>query len=713
MNKNGNINKGAVLFSLIFVLLFFVVAVRFIYIETTKQVDGKGPLTKIARANWREQEDLSAQRGTIFDANGQALAKDVDAYTVVAILSKKAKPDYVKNPEKVAEKLAPILNIKEGWLQDRLSMDGRFQVELGSKARRISTQKKKKIEKLDLDGIHFRLESKRYYPNQTFASYVLGFANRSGENNTLQGIMGIEKAMNKKLTGEDGAISYQSSENGVKLPEPDEKKQEPHDGDNVYLTINSRIQTFLNQAMANASKKYEPKEMMAAVIEPKTGKVLAMANRPTFNPNEPDINHYLNGVVSDAFEPGSSMKIFTLSAAVDAGVYNGQEQYQSGTYKISGGTIHDWNNGDGFGKITYNKGLRRSSNVAFAKLANEKIGFDRFHDYLKKFDFDQKTGIGLPNEGSSKIQYDVPIEKATTAFGQGTAVTALQQLKAATAVANDGKMMKPYIIDKVVNPNKKKTVLKKEPKVAGEPISAESAEKVRDLLRTVVSKKDGTGKDFAIEGYKVAGKTGTAQIPKQDGSGYMTDDYIHSFIGMAPKKDPQLLMYVAVNQPKVKNWHEGGDPVADIFRSVMKKSLQYKDIDAEQNEKNQQAKTILDYKGRSLQKAQKSLQDQGFNVQTIGSGDTVLSQQPVPETSLYPGSMVMLYSGGKVKMPDLTGWSLADVMKLAQLLHIQPDIKGTGFVKSQSIPAGNPVEKGETMTIQLSSQKSSDDKKSS
>lgn len=709
--KNGNINKGAALFSIVFVLFFFVLIARFAYIETTKQVEGKG-LAKIAKTNWNAHEDMRSQRGTIFDAGGKALAKDVNAYTVVAVLSDKAKPDYVKDPGKAAQKLAPILGMDEADLQNRLSKD-KFQVELGTKGRRISYEKKEKVVKLDLPGIHFLPESKRYYPNQTFASYILGFAKRNEDTGSPQGVMGIEKELNEKLTGKDGSMAYRTSSNGVKLPGTDEKKQAPKNGDNVHLTIDSHIQTFLEHAMTKVGKKYKPERMMAAVLDPKTGEVLGMANRPTFNPNKRDVDHYSNAIVSDPFEPGSTMKIFTLSAAVDAGVYNGNETYKSGTYKVAGGMIHDWNNGEGFGSITYNEGVQRSSNVAFARLANKKIGFDRFQNYLEKFDFDQKTGIGLPNEKNSQFQYDVPIEKATTAFGQGTGVTPIQQLKAATAIANDGKMMKPYIIDKVVDPNQHQTVLENKPKVAGEPISSDSAAKVRDLLRTVVNGKDGTGKEFAVKGYKVAGKTGTAQIPKKDGSGYMDGKYIHSFLGMAPKDNPRLMMYVAVDRPKknVESWHDGSKPVAEIFRFVMRKSMQYLSVEPEKNDKDQQAVSISNYKGQSIKKAKKSLHDKGFEVLTLGSGNTVSAQQPSPEVSLLPGERVMLNSGGKIEMPNLSGWSFANVMKLAELLHLRPDIQGSGYVTNQNIPPGNPVKEGETLSVKLSPQKNGDDTK--
>ncbi|HEX6922622.1 MAG TPA: penicillin-binding protein [Bacillales bacterium] len=697
--KNTNINKGAAILAIFFMLLFFTLIARFGYIETTKTAEGR-ELTQIAKEKWMNHKKLSAHRGTIFGSNGEALAKDVPAFTVKAILSEDA-PEYVKKPEKTAEALAPILDMKKSRLVELLSRDS-YLVELGPGGRRISYEKKEKIRKLDLPGIKFIRQSERYYPNQKFASYVLGFTTRDPETDKLQGQMGIEKSMNKKLTGKDGSMKQMTTPDGVQLPGTKEKVQEPQNGDNVYLTINSHIQTFLKQAVTKANKEYDPKRIMAVVMNPKTGEILAMANRPSFNPNTREIEDYQNDIISVSIEPGSVMKVFTLAAAVDAGVYDGDDTYMSGEYPLpGGGAIHDWKNG-GWGRITFNQAVQRSSNVGFVILAEKYLGFDSLYDYLMKFDFKKKTGIALPDEVNSNFQYTYFSEKATTAFGQGTAVTIMQMVKAASSIANDGKMMKPYIVDKVVNPNTGKVVLDHKPKVDGTPISAKSAKKVRDLLRTVVTGKHGTGKEFAIEGYKVAGKTGTAQIVGPDGR-YLDGKYIHSFIGMAPKDDPQLLVYVAVDRPDVKYSVYGSRPVADIFRSVMKRSLQYLNIDPEKDQKRSAdlSMKLGDYKGRSVSDVTKELEGKGMNVVVLGSGNTVTAQMPFAGDTVLSGERIILRTAGKTNMPDLSGWSLADVMKVARLLHLQTEVKGSGYVADQSIKPGQQVKEGETLSVEL------------
>ncbi|HET7628795.1 MAG TPA: penicillin-binding transpeptidase domain-containing protein [Bacillales bacterium] len=702
--KNKNINRGAAFFSIVFVLLFFVLIARFGYIEVTQSVQGKS-LTNMAKDRWMSLQRLEAERGTIYDRKGQPLAEDVPAYNVYAVLSETT--EHVKNIEKTAGALAPILDMKESRIRELLSRDA-FQVELGPGGRRISYEKMMKIKKLDLPGIGFLPTSKRYYPNQEFASYVVGFTTRDPETELLRGVMGVEKSMNSKLQGKGGYLKSMTAPGGTTIPGSEKEVKPPKDGANVYLTIDSHIQTFLETALSKAEEQYHPKRMMGVVIDPNTGKILAMANRPTFNPNTRKLSDYTNDIISSRFEPGSVMKIFTLAAAVDAGVYDGDATYQSGVIHYGPSTIHDWNY-RGWGEITFNEAVRRSSNVGFAILAQDYIGFDRLYDYLMKFDFKQRTGIALPNEGNSHFQYDVPVEKATTAFGQGTAVTAIQMVKAATAIANDGKMMKPYMIDKVVDPNSNEVVIDHEPKVVGRPISERSAKKVRDLLRTVVSGEHGTGRDFAIEGYEVAGKTGTAQIPNENGVGYMSGKYIHSFMGMAPMDDPQLLVYVAVDRPEVKTMFAGEKPVADIFKFVMKNSLQYLNVQPEETDDTNETKSssvaIGDYEGKPVTAAKQELQDKGLQVVVLGGGDKVKAQMPFSGEQVLPGAKVLLKTEGTSKMPNIIGWSLADVMKLAHLLQLDPEIKGAGFVTGQSIPPGRKVKQGDAVTVELQAPK--------
>lgn len=399
------------------------------------------------------------------------------------------------------------------------------------------------------------------------------------------------------------------------------------------------------------------------------------------------------------------MKIFTLAAAINEGVYNGNERYRSGYYKVGQNIIRDHNK-VGWGTITFNEGVQRSSNVAFSILVKEKLGEDRFLQYLHRFHFDRKTGIDLPGEAVGQIHYKYPIERITTGFGQGTSVTPIQQIQAATAIANGGKMMKPYVIDRIVDPDTKKVIVKNEPEVVEQPITKETAQKVLDILETVVTSEKGTGRPYQIEGYRVAGKTGTAQIPSPNG-GYLTgyQNYIFSFLGMAPKEDPRLIMYVAVQQPKLSYTETGSAPVSHIFTSVMKNSLQYLHIQPSSEQKTPKTKTegikIGSYAGRSTEEAVKELKEKGLVPVVIGDGQQIEDHIPISGDTAIAGERVMLKTNGKTVMPDVRGWSLRDVMKVAELLELRPSTKGNGYVVSQNIRPGASVKKGDYLIVEL------------
>src|SRR5690625_2308294 len=315
----------------------------------------------------------------------------------------------------------------------------------------------------------------------------------------------------------------------------------------------------------------------------KTGEIIAMSNRPSYNPNNPsDVQNWYNDAISTPFEPGSTVKMFTWAAAIDAGVYDGEEMYKSGKYQVNEriDTIHDHNGGKGWGKITYDEGFQRSSNVAASKLAWEKLGPDEYLEYLQAFDFDEKTNIDLPGEVSGQILYNWPSEKLTTSFGQGSTITPIQLMKAATAITNNGKMLQPYVIKKIVDPSTNKIVEENSPKVVGEPISSQTSKEIIDLLDSVVNSEKGTGRMYQLKDYSLIGKTGTAEIPNPEGPGYLKGNgqNVYSFLGMAPKSDPELMMYVSVSQPKLSDHELGSTPVSSIFTNVMEHSLHYLNV---------------------------------------------------------------------------------------------------------------------------------------
>ncbi|RXI98721.1 penicillin-binding protein [Anaerobacillus alkaliphilus] len=699
-------NIRAVVLLIVFLLLFSLLVGRVGYIQFNKTVNGQ-ELEGIAEDRWTRKYPVEGKRGTIFDRFGDVLAEEIPSYTLVAILDKNSR-NRVEDPKLTAEKLAPVVQRNVEDIERILSTglaDGRFQVELGVGTKNLSLETKREIEELQLKGITFRKEPRRYYPKQTFASHVIGYTERD----MSRARMGLESSLNEYLDKEDGFIQYLSDRKGIKLPNIEEVIETPQNGFDVFLTIDSNIQMALEQIMSQVEERYEPERMMAIVADPKTGAILAMSNRPSFNPNfYEEITNYTNFTISSRFEPGSTMKMYTLAAAIEEGVYEGSELYQSGSYQIGGRRVRDHNQGLGWGKIPFDEGFQRSSNVAYSILALEKLGPDRLYYYLDRFGFRASTGIDLPNEASSLIADSYRIDAATTAFGQGSAITPIQQIQAATAIANGGKMMKPYIIDRMVNPNTGEVVTKTEPTIVGEPISSTTAKRVLELMESVVTSPAGTGKPYYIEGFEIAGKTGTAEISNPNGPGYLSGhgQYIYSFMGVAPRSNPQLIVYVAVDRPKIEIYEQGSAPVSQIFTSVMKHSLQYLNISPNARATGTQfideGSLIEDYVDETTLSAKAELENLGLDVHVMGTGNKIVAQVPRKGTMLLPGEKILFKTNSTTfPMPNITNWSLRDVMKLADLLELNANIIGTGFVREQSILPATEIEIGDYIVIEL------------
>lgn len=672
------------------------------FIQTAKEVKGHD-LQALGEERWTRSQVLKGVRGTIYDRAGNALAEELDSYTAFAILDD-SQPSYVKDPVQTAKQLAPYIHMEEEKLVTLLQSD-KFQVELGTGAKHMTHEQMEEIKALQLDGIFFNQEPKRYYPNQNYASHIIGYTER----NMAKAKMGIERSLDEQLRPEDGLIYYKSDRKGIPLPNPSRHVTPAKNGYDVYLTLDSNIQTALEQIMTKVENEYEPEKVIAVVADPKTGEILAMSNRPSFNPNEyEEITNFMNYAISDHFEPGSTMKMFTVAAAIEEGLYNGGETYQSGRYQIGPDVIFDHNDGYGWGIITFDEGFLRSSNVAMSKLALEKLGSETFFNYWHRFGFTEPTGIDLPNEAGSLIANSHPIDTATTSFGQGTAVTPIQQIQAATAIANGGKMMKPYVIDRIVNSDTNTTINKTEPEIVGEPISKETANHVLDLLEQVVVSPSGTGKPYYIEGFNVAGKTGTAQIRNPQGRGYLKGhgQNVFSFLGMAPKEDPRVVVYVAVDRPKLKSTEAGSEPTSRIFNTIMKHSLQYLNIthsvEEEVKQQIEEGFKTVNYKGNDVEEVIKQAEEAQLSIVLLGDGPTVEAQQPLPHKGMLPGERLFIKTNSEeATMPNMIGWSSRDVKKLVNVMDMNSAFFGNGYVISQSIEPGSTISKGDYIVIEL------------
>ncbi|SDJ03669.1 penicillin-binding transpeptidase domain-containing protein [Salimicrobium halophilum] len=705
--KHKNTTRGASLLLLLFGLAFLIIAGRFLYIQTTGTVQGVD-LEEWADKKRTSSYTIPAERGKIYDKNGMVLAYDRPTYRLQAIVEPEysenlPEPEHVTDPEEVAAVLSDYLPLEKSDITNRIEEgqeEGRFQVEFGSAGRDIPKDDKEDIEssleEKEITGVTFEEETERFYPNGTFASHILGFAQSTDEG--VEGVTGVEKSMENYLEGEDGSISYQRDKYGTELLDPEEILKAPKDGEDVYLTIDQKIQTFLEDALTQVEKEYDPAKVMAGVMDPETGEILAMGNRPAYNPNDrSDVENWYNDMIAYPFEVGSTMKMFTWAAAMEEGVYNPSETFQSGSYTVGGSTISDHND-SGWGTITYDKGLMRSSNVAAAKLGYEKLGPETFRDYIGRFGLDDKTGIDLPGEKTGTILSGA-IETVTTSYGQGSTMTPIQLLTAATSIANEGKMMKPYVFDSIREADTGEAVAENETETLGEPISKQTAEQMKELLTQVVSNEDGTGKPFALEDFSVAGKTGTANISE---GGYLAgrNNYTFSFLGMAPAEDPELVMYVAVRQPKLENSEIGSDPVSHIFKTVMQNSLHYLNISPDQNEKmTVENLEIPEVEGESVEEAKQSLSEFS-EVTVVGSGSKVEAVLPHNQEEAVANEHIMIITD-EPTMPNITGWSQREVQRLADYFGITLEVMGNGYVKKQSIERSAALDKDDYLVIEL------------
>lgn len=518
---------------------------------------------------WNRNEILRPERGKLYDRNGDALAYDAPAYTVVATLSKKD-PNHVKDAAQTASQLARVLNTSETALLKQLTKDA-YQVELRQGGWKIDAEKAQAIKDLALPGIHLMEETRRFYPNKSLAAHLLGYVDLEGNAK-----MGLELSLDEWLRGTDGKSRFIKDARGVPLPDGELEYIPAEDGADVYLTIDRNIQSFVEQALDRAQETYEPKRMVAIVSDPNTGEILAMGVRPGFDPNQYwEIENYNNYAVSYPFEPGSTFKIITMAAAIEEGLFNPNEKYMSGTYWVKGSRIpvRDHNNGRGWGEITFLEGVQHSSNVLFAKLGVERLGQERLIHYIHQFGFAKKTGIPLPGEVVGRVpdvSERIPVrDLASISFGQAVSVTPIQQVMAVGAIANGGKMLPPTIVQRIEKDGE--VVQKFTPPAGRRVISEETSRQVREILESVVS--EGSGQTAYLDGYRVAGKTGTAQ--KFDGAtGKLIEgEYIASFIGFAPADEPSILVYVAVDAPK--GAHYGSTVAAPIFQEIMRSTLHY------------------------------------------------------------------------------------------------------------------------------------------
>ncbi|MGJ9381313.1 stage V sporulation protein D [Salipaludibacillus sp. CF4.18] len=622
------------------VVLFLIMGARLWYVQVVMGEE----ISEKAEESWGRNIPFEAERGDILDRNGESLAINVTAPTVLVV------PRQIKDPVKVSEQLAKVLHMTPEKAYEYVTQNTSI-VRINPEGRKISNELANEVRLLQLEGVYIAEDNRRHYPYGKYLSHVLGFA---GIDN--QGLTGIELFYDEQLAGEKGYVSFYSDAKGQRMPNLADRYTPPENGDDLKLTIDSNVQTIIERELDEAEATYNPDGAMAIAMDPKTGEVLAMSSRPDYDPERfqevpPDIYNQ-NKPIWSTYEPGSTFKIITLAAALEEGVVDLDEDnfYDPGYVKVSGKRLKCWKKG-GHGEQTFLEVVQNSCNPGFVELG-ERLGKEKLFKYIDDFGFGNETGIDLQGEGTG-ILFDLdvvgPLELATTSFGQGVSVTPIQQVTAVSAAINGGTLYEPYLAKEWLDGATGDTISKKESVVKKQVISEETSAEIRRALEYVVAK--GTGRGAFVDGYRVGGKTGTAQKAK-DGK-YLENNHIVSFIGFAPADDPEIVVYVAIDNPK-DTIQFGGVVAAPIVGNIIEDSLRALDVPRrkEQVEKEEAWSDIPvievpDLLGLTKREIFDAYYD--IELDISGDGTEVVSQSPDPGTRIETGSTIRIYLGDKTE----------------------------------------------------------------
>ncbi|SES73032.1 stage V sporulation protein D [Anaerobranca gottschalkii] len=701
--SNLQVRKRLLETFMIFTFFFLVLMVRLFWIQFLKSEEY---LNK-AQNQWTRSLIVQPQRGQIFDRNGQLLAGSASAETIVVI------PSMVRDAEKkrpglideMAVNLAAILDMEVETVKDRLTRNA-SQVYL---KRKVEDEVALKVVELNYPGIRTTVESKRFYPNGNLASHILGFVGID------EGLEGIEFQYENELKGKPGNIVYQSDARGREIPGGIQQYIPPQDGLDIVLTIDSRIQNIIERELTKAMINHAPLSAAAIAVNPHTGEILGMASMPNFDPGNYGLypqSNWRNPLITSSFEPGSTFKIITLAAGLEENVFSIYDTYYcDGYYEVAGRKLGCWTRyRGGHGLQTFIEVTENSCNPGFIELGM-RLGKEKLFQYIHGFGFGKRTGIDLPGEQTG-ILFDINsryfslVDLGVSAFGQGNAVTPIQQIMAVSAVVNGGTLMKPYIAKEFYDQDGQ-LVKENKPTAIRRVISEETSKELVHILESVVI--NGSGKFGAVPGYRIGGKTGTAQKISPTG-GYLPGKFILSFIGFAPVEDPQVVLYVMVDEPSIgPQW--GSQVAAPIFRNIMGdilKVLNVKPNNAEIEQEPPKLGIIPNLRNQTIDEAIGTLQISGFNLQIEGEGEYIIAQTPKAGIQMPINSTVIVYTSNsqtadfeEVTVPDLKGKSLKEVKDLLGLLNLQVEIKGSGIAVDQRPKAGEKVKANTTIVVEF------------
>lgn len=665
------------------------------------------------------EKTIIAKRGTIYDRNHTVIAQQTQSYTIVAyldtgVIDANGNPNYVKDIKATAEKLKSVLgdNVNEKTLikiMKSAKKAGKSQTELGTGTKRIKKSVMKEIKKLKLPGISFIDAVSRYYPTTPYSSNLVGFAAYDEDKQSIEGKMGLELSLNELLKGKNGSEQYQQTVDGSKLPGTTKVIEQAKNGNDIVLTLDSSLQETVESQLQSTMENEKAKSAWCLVMEIETGKILAWASYPTFDQNEhKEIPSYQDAISTSTYEPGSVMKPFTYAVAIDTNVYPYNKTFTAYQFWYN----YDPNTGkitripnesktpypyiadaldEDFGTITFDQGLAFSSNVGICELLANYINYNQYCDYLDKFGFFQKVNTPYVEQSLGVKNVGLPTDYLSTGFGQASSITVLQLCQAYTAIFNDGTMVRPYVIDSIVDSGTSQVIKKYKKKAVGTPISSQTAKEVQELMSHVTD--DGaSGSRFKIDGVDMLMKTGTAQLYNENIGKYDPTYHTSSVMAAAPANDPKVMVYYGLVSGNITSYS------AEPFKKIMRETLQTYGVsttpasDAQDTYETWESCSMPSLVNHTIDYAYEKMNGKNIHFEVIGDGSSVTSQYPDAKATINSNDRVfVLTNGTRITMPNMTGWTRKDLTVFWQLTGISIKTSGYGKVTSQNVEEGTTI----------------------
>lgn len=713
MSKNTIYSK---ILLVLFLFCILLMVFNILYLAGTgKHLISGEDIASYAKNNRSETiQKIKADRGSIYSYDGELLVSDRTAYNVTAYISDQRQGvgdtvAYVDNPDLAAKILAPYVNQDESTVYARLTTDGLWQTTFKCYLNSVEKQAlEEELKANNINGIEFDKTATRSYMYKHFSSYLLGLVNTNDDDPTnvvRTGAFGIEAAYEEILAGQDGRIVYQADSDGHAISGGIISEYDAVNGDSIYLSLDSELQNMLETKLDEAMEKSGASKMWCGFMDAHTGRMLAMASRPDFDlTDRSSLENWTDLFLTYAYEVGSVAKPFVYMTAIDQGVYDGSATYRSGTIKVNGtnNTVRDWNYGQGWGTITFDEGLVRSSNTAIVTLLQDKVDFDDYTNRLKQLGFFQSTtidGLSVAGGVAAYESTDSPYDKVSIGFGQASTYSPIQILKAYSVFANDGRTVEPYFVDRIVKADGTVSYSATGREYSDQIFSSEAVAHVSELMTRVINDEIGTGKTYQSDEVLIMGKTGTGQLYDSSTGTYSSTAYTYTFAGTAPAEDPQVVVFIGMEGPDNS---ANSTYLAEVVKALMPQAVA-KVSNTSTNTTTTTSEVTLDsYVNQSTDFARTRLEQTGLNYVIIGDGQSIKKQSPAMGTTVSSASTVyLLTDASSYALPDFTGWSRKDVASYMQLFDIPISFSGTGNVKSQDVAPGTNILEMTELVIEL------------